>query len=1128
MKKKREDCCVSYAKCHAVIKFVKLVCFFWLLSISTSYASLRAQTVTLKKQNATLEEIIWELKQRTNIVFMYSDDDIASITGITINEKNANINEILHKCLIGTGLEFVEKNETIVIKKHQETSSPVITPKGITVTGTVCDKNGQPMPGVTVIIVGTTIGVATDLDGHFTILAGSSQDSLQFSFIGMKTQTVRLGNKNVLTVVLEDDVAEMEEVVVNGYFSKNKDSFTGSVVAISKDELAKVSSNNLISALQVFDPSFRLQENVDMGSNPNSLPDFRIRGDSGLGANLSESNLKNDPNLPTFILDGYEVKVEKVFDLNIDRIENITILKDASATAIYGSRAANGIVVITTKAPEPGELRVSYNFTMSVIAPDLSDYDLLNSREKLEAERLSGYYQSNYIETQQALDMDYAERLKNIERGVDTYWLSQPLRTAVGHKHSLYIEGGDKSIRYGIDVNYQGNPGVMKKSSRDRLGLGFLLSYNLNNKLLFRNKLSVDKIKSQESPYGSFSAYAKANPYNPIYDERGHLIKEYKQHVSTTHRFLNPLYEAQLNHKDQSQYTEFTNNFDLDWFINDNFRLKGRLSYSERNDKRERFIDPESSRYESSDYQTGEGLLKKGEAYNFDEKSSNLDANVVLTYTQQFGNHYLNGALGGNIIESKFENESYSVVGFPAGNMDYVSFGKEFKNLTPDGTESLSRLAGTFLNVNYTYNNTYMLDVSARIDGSSQYGSEKRFAPFWSAGLGWNIHNEKFFKKVTGVMNHLKLTANVGETGKASFSAYEAQNVFEFYKGQWYAGGLGASVVALGNPNLQWEKTRNYGANLEMQFLDGRISIDANYYLKRTTDLLADIALPLSNGFETYRDNLGELDNRGYEISVRTFPIRNDVFVLNVYGTAARNKNEIRKISNSLQTKNEQIDKEQDTSMGEAGRYETAKPVTQFKEGESTTTIYAVRSMGINPMNGRELFLTRDGDMTYQWSAADKVACGDTEPKISGAFGANGDYKGFSLSVNFLYQFGGQVYNQTLVDRVEDANIRDNVDRRVLSARWKQVGDRTFFKDIKSRTRTEITSRMVQDENILQLQSMSLSYSFPQHLSKKLYMERLKLTFLMEDVFRFSNIRRERGLDYPFARTFNFGLQVQF
>lgn len=1099
-----------------------LLCYVGVFQLSAmTYA--QTGTVSIRVREASVVDVLQMIEAQSEYTFIYNNEQMNRLYPVTLDVKDGKITGVLDECLKGSelGYEFVDK--VIVINRRMQ-----VVQEKMVVEGIVKDKQGSPLPGVSVFVKGTTVGISTDVEGNFKMeLPKMENVVLVFSFVGMKSQEVVYTGQKIIEVVLEEEAAEIDEVVVNGYFTKSKDSFTGTAVVVTKDELSKVASNNLISALQVFDPSFRLQENIEMGSNPNNLPDFRIRGNSGFGAEgLSESRLRNDPNLPTFILDGYEVDVEKIFDLNIDRIESVTILKDASATAIYGSRAANGVVVVTTKAPEPGELKVSYNLNLAFTAPDLSDYNLLDAAGKLEAERLAGYYTSDYVGTQQQLDKDYAYRLANVKRGVDTYWLSQPLRTAVGHKHSLYIEGGDKSVRYGIDVSYQGNPGVMKKSKRDRMGLGFLLSYNYKDKLLFRNKLSVDKVNAKESPYGSFSEFTKANPYFPVHDEKGNLIKEYPQYITASYRHLNPLYEGTLNHRDDRQYTEWTDNFDFDWFISDNFRLKGRVSYSEMFDKQEKFTDPASNRYEGYDYQEGEGVLKKGEAWNFDEKSSKLDANLVLTYNQQLGKHYLNGALGGNLIQNKYANESYYVIGFSTGNMDYVSFGKEFKDLAPVGSEGVSRLAGMFLNLNYTYNNKYLFDLSGRIDGSSQFGSEKRYAPFWAAGIGWNIHNEKFFEGAKGVVNHLKISVNAGQTGKASFSAYEAQNVFEYYKGQWYAGGLGISVVALGNPDLEWEKTNSYDFNFEIQFLNGLISANANYYLKQTKDLLTDISLPLSNGFETYRENMGQLDNRGFELSLRGFACRRNDLVVSLFATMARNINEIKKVSNSLKAQNDLIDKEQDADMEE--NKTSAKPRVQFKEGESTTAIYAVRSLGINPANGREVFLDRFGNMTYKWSAADKVACGDTEPKFSGSFGANADWKGFNLNMSFLYQFGGQVYNQTLVDRVEDANIVYNVDRRVLEERWKQPGDRTFYKDIASRERTQLTSRMVQDENVLQMKSLSFSYTFPQAMTRKWHMDRLKLIFLMEDVFRVSNIKRERGLDYPFARAFNFGLQVQF
>ena len=535
------------------MKLILFLCWAGMMQVSAmSYA--QTGTVSIRVKETALHEIFQLIEAQCGYTFVYNNEQLNGLKPVSIEMTDAKISKVLDECLKGTDLRYELLDQIIVINRRS-----ALPQTALDLQGTVKDKEGNPLPGVSVFIKGTTIGVATDVDGKFKMQLPEMENMvLVFSFTGMKKQEVKYTKQPVLNIVMEEDVAEMEEVVVNGYFTKNKDSFTGNAVVVSKDELAKVSSNNLLSALQVFDPSFRLKDNVDMGSNPNSMPNFRIRGNSGFGAEgLSEANLKNDPNLPTFILDGYEVDVEKIFDLNMDRIESVTILKDASATAIYGSRAANGVVVVTTKAPQEGQLRVSYNLNVAISAPDLSDYHLLNAKEKLEAEVAGGLYESEYMDLQQLLRMDYADRLKRVKSGVDTYWLSQPLEVAVGHKHSLYVEGGDKSIRYGIDLNYQANPGVMKKSSRDRFGVGFLLSYNLNNKLLFRNKLTVDKVKSKESPYGTFRDYALANPYERVHDDDGNLIESYDTHVATTARYLNPLYEATLNHKDESVYSSW-------------------------------------------------------------------------------------------------------------------------------------------------------------------------------------------------------------------------------------------------------------------------------------------------------------------------------------------------------------------------------------------------------------------------------------------------------------------------------------------------------------------------------------------------------------------------------------------
>lgn len=1090
--------------------------------------------VSLDVRNTSLETIIKSLRAQTGYYFFYSADKVEGMTSLSIKADDMPLSEVLTVLLSGTHLTFSIVDKVVVIRDKRDMEPAVDTVRNsgkLFLKGRVREEGGGPLPGVTVMLKERNTGNITDGDGNFVleIPLGVKKATIVFSFIGMQTEEISWTGQRSLDVVLKRELKEIEEVVVTGYFNRSKTSYTGSAISVKKEELTKISPNNLLGALQVFDPSFRLQENLNSGSNPNVMPHIRVRGDSGLGNAFSETTWKNDPNMPTFIVDGYEVSVEKVYDLNMERVESITILKDASATAIYGSRAANGVVVITTKAPEAGKLRLTYNFNGVLQTPDLTDYNLMNAAEKLETEHFSGWY--TYKDdpySQQLSDKDYALRLTNVRRGVDTYWLSQPVQTVLGRKHSLYMEGGDESIRYGVDINYQDNPGAIKKSYRDRYGLGFKLQYNYDNKLLFRNDISVNKVKSQESPYGSFHNYANTNPYWPVKDDDGNLIEKYPQNVVFSYLLLNPLYEARLNHRDEAEYLEVTDNFDYDWFITDNLRLKGRVSYTLRNDHKYRFTDPQSILYTGYDYQEGEGVTNKGDAYNFDERSRHLDANMLITYNQGFGKHYVNAVLGGNIQESRYENTSFRVRGFPSGNMDYVSFGKEFVEKSPGGSEGLSRLCGAFLNVNYTYDNIYLLDFSGRIDGSSKFGKNKRFAPFWSLGAGWNIHKEAFYG-IGDIINHMKATFNVGEIGKASFSPYEAQNMYTYYKGKYYAGGLGAILTVLGNEELKWEITRSLDVNLELGILNNRISARFTYYDKLTDGLLADITLPESNGFLYFRDNVGKLENSGYEISLRAFVFRTREANVSVFGSLIHNKNTIKEISNSLKAQNEKIDYEQDHYRPKIGRrYETAKPRAQYKEGESTTAIYAVPSLGINPMNGKEVYLDRFGHVTYNWRAADKVACGDTEPEAAGSFGLNADWKGWGLNMSFMYEYGGQIYNQTLVDRVENADFRYNIDRRVMSGRWRKAGDDTFFKDIRDRSRTNLTSRMVQDNNVLQFKSLSLSYSFSEPMLRKMSVERLKLTFSMEDLFYWASVKRERGLDYPYTHSFNFGLQLQF
>ena len=375
MKKKRLDDFPHRGRWSQILLRMKLTFVLVFCMLVQTFAAVNAQTVTLKKQNASLEEIIWELKEQTKFVFLYSSADVATVKGIDIDMQNSQIDAILKKCLEGTDLQFVKENNAIIIRQaNGKTAVPQVQSRKI--TGKVIDEDGNPLPGVAVLIEGTTIGVATDMDGKYDLTCPEMKDIvLKFSYIGMKPKSVVVGNKTVVDVTLESDSQEMDEVVVTGLLNRRKSGFAGTTTVISKQELAKVSTGNIFTTISTLDAGFKIEENNLDGSNPNKLPDFTIRG---------KGSFQNGSTAPIFILDGFEVTSQKVFDMDINRIESITLLKDASATILYGSRASNGVIVIETTAPKAGKLRVTYDFKPTIAIVDLTDYDLMNAREKLQ------------------------------------------------------------------------------------------------------------------------------------------------------------------------------------------------------------------------------------------------------------------------------------------------------------------------------------------------------------------------------------------------------------------------------------------------------------------------------------------------------------------------------------------------------------------------------------------------------------------------------------------------------------------------------------------------------------------------------------------------------------------------
>ncbi len=1020
----------------------------------------------------------------------------------------------------------------IAQNKNNSKETYLLPPHGNYVYGRVIEKlSKEPMVGVTIRLDGHSTGVITDINGCYVLTLPEKGGLVIYSYIGFETRKIKVTSRQKVDVQMVEATESIQEVIVTGYNSIQKESFTGNTTKIEKEDLLKVNPNNLISAIQTFDPSFRIQENLAAGSDPNSLPQFVLRGQTGIGettlgqtstSSISREVLSGNSNLPIFILDGFEVDVEKIYDLDMNSIHSINILKDAAATAMYGSRAANGVIVIERRAPEAGKFRVQYSGVLSAELPDLSSYNLMNAREKLETERLAGLYDSNTPEIDPYTN-GYYQRLNNVLTGVDTYWLSQGLRTALNHKHSVFIDGGENDVRWGVELGFRGTEGVMKHSSRKNANAAFYVDYRIGG-LQIKNKVTYTYNKSTDVPFNSFSDYSHLLPYMRLYDENGDYVRRLEKFDGASGTQVNPLYEINFyNSFDHSGYDEVTDDLSLNWRITDGLRLRSQFSVLMRNSTGDLYKDPASASYSAS---TGN---INGEKTESTQKRTVIDGSLSLMYNNTFKGHNLNICLSSNMRQTQSTASETRYRGFPGGDLVSSNYAAEVYG-KPSSSDNTTRLVGALLTSNYTYNNIYLADLTGRIDGSSEFGSDKRWSMFWSTGAGINIHNYDFMKS-NELFSMLKFRASYGLTGKTNFSLYSAKDMYQLQTDSWYPTGYGVFLYQMGNPNLKWERKYTLDYGVEIGLWHDKIYLKASAYDERTIDLITDYTIPSSTGFTSYKENMGKVKNTGVELELRArfYSDRNWLFQL--YGSFARNKNTIVEISQAMRDYNKRVEElfsGYNPESSSDSKY--AKTYLKYYEGASLTSIYGMKSLGISPTNGKEIYLRRNGDVTDVWSADEWTIIGDTAPKGQGSFGYTLSYKQLSMFASFLYTFGGDAYNNTLVSYVENADIKnDNVDKRVLLDRWQKPGDITTMKDIRDRNvTTGASSRFVQKNNTLQWSSLTMSYNFRPEQLKKLHLSDLRLSFTMNDLFYWSTIRQERGLDYPYSRSFNLTTNIIF
>lgn len=1055
-----------------------------------------SQTISLSAKNAPLESVLKEIEKQTGYSVIWNEKQLEQISPVTLQVTRTPLLTLLTQLLAPRGLTYKMAGKVIVIKSnplpvhHLSQASPL--PAGFYVSGIIKNESGAPVAGASIIVKGYAAGAVSEPEGSFHLKTniGERVLLLAVSCQGYKPAQLNATNGRQLNIVLEQNIAALNDVVVaTGIFDRKKETYTGAAVTLTAEDLATAGNRNLLISLQQLDPSINIIENNNRGSDPNQLPEVQIRGNSGIpNVNEIQTGACTDLNTPLVMLDGAESSLQRIIDMNQEEVLSVTILKDAAATAIYGSRGANGVIVVKTKpatGSREGKLQVSYRGDISIQLPDLNSYHVLKARDKLELEKLAGLYNGPDPARDLELKKQYNFLAREVTRGVETDWLAKPLQNAVGQKHNLVINGGGQVFRYATAIQWKDIQGIMQKSLRRTFNADLKLAYHYGNVQLL-NTTGISLGNSENSTSGSFSEYVKMNPYWYPYDTNGNPVKLlgdsgedfYGVRWQAT---ANPLYNASLNSFNKGNTSFLFNNFSVSWNITSSLTLKGLVALNKTREESKAFLSAAYISFNNT------SLLQKGTYNDTTDKKMLFDGLLSLEYTKKINKHRIYAGLSASSQEKR-------------------------------NSEALTRAVGITTNLNYSFMEKYFVDFSARIDGNSQFGAATRFAPFWSVGAGLNLHKMSLVRQVPFI-NRLVVRGSTGIVGSQNFQPYQSLRTYRYYTGDTYFSWTGTRLVAMGNDDLRWQQERKNNLGIDAEIADGRFKMSADCYIETTHDLISSVNLPASNGFPEYIQNMGKVQNRGTELSVTCLVLRNKKqnITWSVTAGMAYNQNKIISISQALKDA-------QSTIEAKAG----TGPVKLYREGYADNTIWAVPSMGIDPGTGKELYVDEHGNPGFTWSPLYLQAAGIDGPKYRGNFSSLLRYGSFSATIMCRYRLGGQLYNQTLSDRVENANFKYNTDSRVLENRWKQPGDYAAFKGLLVTTPTYTSSRFVFNERTLELANVHLAYELNTPFVQAIGIQRLLFAADVADCFYFSTVLRERGIDFPFSRQISLTINASF
>ncbi len=922
-------------------------------------------------------------------------------------------------------------------------STQAIMAQNKAISGTVVDEYGEPLPGVAIVVKGTSIGTTSNFDGAYSLQVPTNAEILTFSFIGMSTQEVTLGSQSVVNVTMKSDTEDIDEIVVTGYGVRKKELSTSAVAVLGGDDLETMAPSTSVD--NMLQGKAAGVDAVSLNGKPGATATVKVRGA------ISLNTMGGDKSQPTYVVDGVYVDADAMGMINPSDIASMTVLKDAASAALYGSRGANGVVVVTTKKGKQGDAKINYTGRFGVTQKIDDPYDMMNAAEKIEYEE--AVYGELYTD---------AEKAQMIAQ--DHNWQDDILKSGKTESHALTMSGGTEASNYFISLGYDKNTGIIERlDGFERTSARVNTSSKVKKWLEVGTGVAISHSKSQESrdrynAQNPFYAMYSYNPYIPVYqkDAEGNaVIDDNGNKIYDIPNGGLSILEALENNPETQYNTRLLGNIYGKFTLAEGLTYTSKYAGNYNRYKREYYVQPGSvlDGYVGDASAPGSKTDNGRDTYEYNWLNQ-------ISFARVFNQvHNLNASVFTEYNEGSWHSYSLSSKGYPSGDLDTQDNSAEATAATTSREEwamfSMAALA------DYSYAEKYLVSASIRRDGASRFGADTRYGTFYSFSAGWNIYKESFMENVSFV-DRLKIVASYGTLGNWDIPNYGSQGYYNFgkYNGQSAA----VPTPRVSNEALTWEKQKSFNFGLEAGLLNNRLNITADYFINTRTDFLFEVPKSYEGGSYTQYQNAGEMRTNGFELSLSGDIIKSADFRWNVSANITFIGYDVK-----------QLDQEQIIIDGD----------NILKEGEEPFTFYLVRSAGVDTQNGDALYYDVNGNVTNVYSSGDKVVLKDKSPlaKSFGGFSTYLNYKGIDLSADFSFRLGNYIYNQMTFDMLSDGENAASNQRKEALDYWKKPGDSKLPR--LNGNSNQSSDRFLEDGSYLRFRSLTLGYTLPNSLVSK-------------------------------------------